>query len=1172
MSGNQVVVLKSSGIYTHPNTLSAAPSGSMQEALNVVIDRNEIVEPRRGLVQYGSTFGVPSVDYAKQLINYKDIIFRHVLSKLQFDSDINGDFRDIINSDTLIQEIQAGLRIKSIEANGNLYLTTKTGIKKISARNRLDLLNVGVSEAGGIKGLDIVVTPNFSEPGFLEPNCKVAYRVVFGYKDLNDNLILGSPSAPTQIYNGATTSCFTDLKFSLPQALTTKYFYQIYRTGLSRSDITTVEPGDPGDEMNLVFEDNITAANILAGYIVTQDVTPEDFRKSGTLLYTNPVSGEGIAQSNERPPFAKDITLYKGYTFYGNTSSVQRLTFSLLTISTINNTSTFTITDNGLVSTTYTFQGTVNTFTANYTGATTANLYNPVPPPTAPLVAKYFTIISANDERKYYVWNYASANDVDPTLLVPALAGYIGIKVILAPTTDTVTTIIGKTNASILDATDDFNTSISGNILTLVCSNNGPVTVAPTENINSFTISSNGLGTGEDSTTNKVFLPRVPTGTENGPTVGQQIEQLTKSLMRVINAKDPIVAGYYQSTYLSVPGQMLLEGRETVGPVFYLYSSFGASFTPTIPINSTLPNQVFSSNEVKPNRIMFSKYQQPEAVPLANFIDVGPKDRGVNRIIALRDSLFILKEDGVYRLSGDVAPFSVMTFDFSIQILAPDSVVVLNNQIYALSTQGVIRITEGGVDVISRPIEDKLLNVFRDGFNYKSISFGVSYESDRSYQLFLPTVKSDTYATQSFRYNTFTNTWTRADHNANCGIVNFGDNKLYIGPGDLNVVEKERKSLTRTDYADRQFTKSIIQVQDHKVEIDSLTNVTPGDVLIQKQYVTIDQYNRLLEKLDDDQFITDKTYISALKLLPGGKIRNAIENLALKLDLDTNVFFNNYFSLIDTYTNTITSIVAGTTSTLLNISGTNNIKVGRYVTINNASTFPNLNKSYKVIAVSTTSITIDTVLNYVYSTVSTITITTDIQNFQDVQGCHNLITNQLNIDNGVNYKNYPTSVGLVEFEQNIDGLDKIQRQLLVSENQNLLFGTIEVYNAIQTVVVYNPQFFGDVSTDKQVREGTAIFENDEFSTFIVSYSSDKFPAFIDTVFTRPGSGDYGQFPYDETNYGGIAAPIPLRTYVPLQTQRCRFINIKLKHRVAMEKYSLFGFSLNYRVYNIRTTK
>ena len=301
MSGSQKLTLKNSGINCFANPFGVI-DGTAQDAMNVVIDRDNVCEPRRGFFQYGSTFGSVN-DTVKQLINYKDVIFRHVLSKLQFDADANGDFRDITSSDGNVVEVADGYRLKSQEVNGNLYLCTQTGVKKISARNRFDCLTVPLEEAGGPKGLDINVMTNFTSPGWLEPNSKVAYRVVFGKTDLNENLILGSPSAPSVVYNFSTSSCFTDLTFTLPADVTTQHFYQIYRTGLSTATPPT-EPGDPGDEMNLIFQENITSGNITAGEITVQDITPEDFRKTGTLLYTNPVSGEGILQANDKPPFA----------------------------------------------------------------------------------------------------------------------------------------------------------------------------------------------------------------------------------------------------------------------------------------------------------------------------------------------------------------------------------------------------------------------------------------------------------------------------------------------------------------------------------------------------------------------------------------------------------------------------------------------------------------------------------------------------------------------------------------------------------------------------------------------------------------------------------------------------------------------------------------------------
>lgn len=1246
MSGSQKLSLKNGGVNCFPNPLSSVPDGSALDSLNTVIDRDSVVEPRRGFSQYGSTFGLPT-DTIKQLINYKDVIFRHVLSKLQFDADVNGDFRDIVNSDTNTEEVTTGYRIKSQEVNGNLYLATRKGIKKISARNRLDCLTVPMEDAGGPKGLDIEAKLNFTSPGWLEPNSKAAYRVVFGKKDLNENLILGAPSAPAVVYNFSTSSCFVDLSFTLPADVTTQHFYQIYRTGLSTST-PPIEPGDPGDEMNLIFEENITTSNITAKKISTTDITPEDFRRSGTLLYTNPVSGEGILQANEKPPFARDIATYKNYTFYANTSTVQRLNFSILTIEGIvSSSSTITVSNNTGTNTVYTFQGTNETFTADFTGAASSDLYNTTSGP-----AKYFTIASAGDERKYYVWIYQSVSDLDPGPLVAALSGFVGIKVVVNPNKQTVTasstgtavtlatapsftvkvgdtleansqlrtitavasqtsvtinaafapdlasvptlvtsvdsvsTIRTKISDAILASTDDFNITVPttpAQIL-IACANNGAVTTSVespgngvlTENITNFTITSNNAGTGEDAgIAKKIFLPRVPIGAENGPTVSQQLEQVAKSMIRVINAQDPLVAGYYQSNYTSVPGQMLLEGRNTVGPIFYLFSNVGTNFTPTIPTNNTAQNQVFSTNETRPNRIVFSKLQQPEAVPLVNYIDIGPKDRAINRIIALRESLFIFKEDGIYRLSGDTAPFIVSPFDFSVQVLAPDTAVVLNNQIYALSTQGVIVVTDTGVSVISRPIENLLLNIIREGFNYKEVCFGVSYESDRSFHLWAPTTVNDTYATQCFRYNTFTNSWTRWDKNAKAGVVNFGDNKLYLAPGDINQVEKERKTLTRIDYADREYQKDILVdgVLDGFIDLDSVDNVAKGDVMIQRQYLTASQFNRLLQKLDDDQLLLAKNYISTLKVGSNQVIRNAVENLANKLDLDANLTFNNYFSLINNYSHPVTSVVNAGTTAIINVTGPHSIKVGRYVKFANVNTFPLLNSTYKVTAVALNSLTIEASLISILALGTSPIISTAIEDSKDSQGCYNLLTANLNLDLGANFVNYPTISGYVDFETNIDSVNRILNRISVSENQLFFVGPVVLYSAINSQHTYNPQFFGDPSLDKQVREGSAMFENSNFSTMTMSYASDKFPSFVDTVFERPGVGDFGQFSFGQgVNFGGIAAPIPLRTYVPLEKQRCRFLVVKLSHKVAFEKWSLFGISLTFRGYNIRSNK
>ena len=47
----QQVVLKARGLYTFQNQLSEIPEGALLEALNCIIDRNGIIQKRRGFME-----------------------------------------------------------------------------------------------------------------------------------------------------------------------------------------------------------------------------------------------------------------------------------------------------------------------------------------------------------------------------------------------------------------------------------------------------------------------------------------------------------------------------------------------------------------------------------------------------------------------------------------------------------------------------------------------------------------------------------------------------------------------------------------------------------------------------------------------------------------------------------------------------------------------------------------------------------------------------------------------------------------------------------------------------------------------------------------------------------------------------------------------------------------
>lgn len=306
---------------------------------------------------------------------------------------------------------------------------------------------------------------------------------------------------------------------------------------------------------------------------------------------------------------------------------------------------------------------------------------------------------------------------------------------------------------------------------------------------------------------------------------------------------------------------------------------------------------VGADNQVSPNRIFWSKFQEPEAVPLLNYQDIGPRDKAIKRILPLRDSLFILKEDGVYRLYGSNGDFSVVLFDNSAQILAPDSAAVLNNLIYMLSTQGVAAVSETGVQIISRDIEDKIKAITCLS-NYPTNTWGVGYETDRAYLLSTVSNGSDTVPKQIFRYNIFTRAWTIWDKSYNCGVINPQGDRLYFGAADTGIVEVERKTCDRTDYADRQFDRlvTVDGVEGTAIDIDIANDITIGDALVQTQYLTIAQYNRMLKKLDTDNQVAVTSFFTDLGAVAGNDMDDKVTDLATKLDTVPSLTGTNFVS------------------------------------------------------------------------------------------------------------------------------------------------------------------------------------------------------------------------------------------------------------------------------------
>lgn len=638
----------------------------------------------------------------------------------------------------------------------------------------------------------------------------------------------------------------------------TSFFYQIYRSRqFPLSDVITVVPDD---ELQLVYESTPTQAELDKGYVgPITDITTEDFRATGALLYTNPSQG-GILQSNDRPPFALDLALFQNIMFYANTSQAFSLQLALLTgkASTAPDDPGF----NGGVIATLTNQGL--TYISKRSGtagnAITIRLLDPTAntqPLSVTVATTAITVHLATDGAGAII---TTANQIKAAINAHAIAGLL---VSVTGSGSSAVTALGTTNLSGGTACDTIDFA------------NGTT-------VDNFSIAFVDTAVGDNFQLGYIALID-----ETDTTPSQLIDQMARKIVKAINRYEDnsFLEAIYLSGFDTTPGQILIRNRNVYTPIFTMNSTINEvriAFNPNLGSADTVAN-----NQTNVNYLHYSKFQQPEAVPATNYFSIGAGNQPIIRILALRDSLIVFKTDGIFRVSGLTGNLQVTGFDNTAIIIAPDSAYAGNNQIYCLANQGIVRVTESDVGIISRPIEDKInqllsLNLFP---YIKSASHGIFYATERKYYLWVPTERTDSTATQCFVYNIFTETWTRLPIEKTCALVNVRDNRLYLGPGDTLHLEQERKNYDMYDYADRESTIQLVSQDNLILTLQNVTGIVEGDAIEQVEYITQFIFNRLLIKLDNDSGLTAGNYFSTLQSSLKSDILTKLNSLADKLDL-----------------------------------------------------------------------------------------------------------------------------------------------------------------------------------------------------------------------------------------------------------------------------------------------
>lgn len=283
---------------------------------------------------------------------------------------------------------------------------------------------------------------------------------------------------------------------------------------------------------------------------------------------------------------------------------------------------------------------------------------------------------------------------------------------------------------------------------------------------------------------------------------------------------------------------------------FEVFATHGTEYSPQIPLPTAATGKI-SVQESYPNRLYWSKTNEPEHVPLDNWVAIGDESQPIIRIVPTTETLLVFKRDGLYRVDGygaDVPdPWSVTPLDSTLRLLAPEAAVALGDVVFAWTNRGVVRVTGSSLDFISLPINDRLDKVQRalDGISLSTYSstndsvaaWATANPRDSEFLLSVPTTSPGTNSGTIYVWNDLTRAWSDWSLSRNHGCHNLG--KIHLADPDTTGyrVHQEFWFATGTtgpfDAFSDTNTATINSITGNAITIASHASWTPavGDVV-----------------------------------------------------------------------------------------------------------------------------------------------------------------------------------------------------------------------------------------------------------------------------------------------------------------------------------------------------
>jgi len=836
---SQRIIIKAKGLYTHPNLLSEVPDGALVVADDVVIDRDGIIEPRRGFTRMADSV----TGNLERIFVYQDtLLIHHNNATLRYR---NGSVWTALTG-TFAAPNATTSKMHTAEANKNFYFTTSAGVYRLDAYNGTPLLS-GVQKPPGFERDQRVATAIIGAMERIGTTVTVTTSAAHGFYvgqvvNMNTageaNFVTGNKT----VVAAATSTTFT---YTEAGAATTNGTLQTFvpaqlagATGILVDAsqfayrVTFTYPDANGNFMESAPSSRfvLTNASGTPGWITTESknpvlrvLLPTTLSTSHSVnLYRSPAIASTIEPSEElglvfsRKPNSAEVA--RGY---------------------------MDVTDvvpDALRSTTI--------YTApSQDGIALANERPPLAKDLAVFGGSTWYANTVGLPRfEFSILGVGGATGIQNGDSI-AFSGDISYQVF--GVYDFVTATPTTATQVKLETSGTASQNIRNTALNLVAAINRNAS----DTVYAYYVSADSDAPGkiiiEGRTPGAATLyPYLTSATVNSSaSTAPRLNNI--GIYNLARAGSTVTATVSGSAHSFVAGQQVylaVGNADFPAGVKLIVTSTATTFTYTESGSAvSLATQIFYpspavtySSESKPGRVYYSKTEQSDAVPLFNYFDIGKADADILRVVPTRTSLFVFKEDGLFRIVGANGAFEVQQFDPTVILLCPDSAVQLQNQVFGMSTQGIVAVSDTGVDIVSRPIEFALNKIKAQSLaNFKNLSYGIAYESDRKYIFGCVNTTSDTWPTKAWTYNTVTSAWTRWGLQRRYGIVNPVDDKLYVASAAGSYVHQERKAFTSADYSDADAAITIVSVVGNVVNLGSAAGVARGDVIVQGSYYAL---------------------------------------------------------------------------------------------------------------------------------------------------------------------------------------------------------------------------------------------------------------------------------------------------------------------------------------------